>query len=110
MAPAGDLVLLNANIRTVDERDSTAEAALVTDGRFAVVGAEEQVRAASATAEVIDVGGRTVIPGMIDAHNHLSIAAFAPDCVDFSVTPVATLAEALTAIENHCQTVPPGRW
>ncbi|MGY4650142.1 amidohydrolase [Mycobacterium sp. URHB0021] len=110
MAPAGDLVLLNANIRTVDERDSTAEAALVTDGRFAVVGAEEQVRAASATAEVIDVGGRTVIPGMIDAHNHLSIAAFAPDSVDFSVTPVATLAEALTAIENHCQTVPSGRW
>jgi imidazolonepropionase-like amidohydrolase len=56
------------------------------DGRFAVVGSEGEVRAAAAPdAEAIDVGGRTVIPGFIDAHNHLSVAAFLPDSVDFAV-------------------------
>jgi predicted amidohydrolase YtcJ len=108
--PTTNLIVVNANIRTVDDRDSRAQAALIRDGLFAAVGTEEQVRADSATADVVDLCGRTVIPGMIDVHNHLSVAAFAPDSVDFSATPVSTLAEALSVIEKHCTNVPAGRW
>jgi predicted amidohydrolase YtcJ len=111
MTSTEDLAILNANIRTVDRRDSLAEAALIRKGRFAVVGSEGEVRAAaSAGAEMLDVGGRTVIPGLIDPHNHLSIAAFAPDCIDFSTKPHSTLDEVLRAIEDHCKTVPVGQW
>jgi predicted amidohydrolase YtcJ len=110
MTSTEDLVILNANIRTVDHRDAIADAALIRDGRFAAVGTEGQVRAASRVAQVVDVGGRTVIPGLIDSHNHLSIAAFAPDSVDFSAIPHSTLDEVLGAIENHCRTLPVGQW
>lgn len=76
-----------------------------------MVGSEGEVRAAaSAEAGVLNVGGRTVIPGLIDSHNHLSIAAFAPDSVDFSTSPHSTLDEVLAAIENHCKSVPAGQW
>jgi len=106
-----DAVILNANVRTVDDHDSVARAVLVRAGKFAAVGPEAEVRAAaSAAAELIDVGGRTVVPGFIDDHNHLSIAAFAPDCVDCSTPPLSTLREVLETIANHCKTVPAGQW
>lgn len=111
MAQKRDVVLLNANVRTVDDRDSVAQAVLMRGGRFAAVGSEAEVRAtASENAEFVDLGGRTVVPGFIDAHNHLSIAAFAPDCVDCSTPPLSTLAEALESIEKHCKALPAGQW
>jgi predicted amidohydrolase YtcJ len=111
MTSTEDIVILNASIRTVDQRDAVAEAATIRDGRFVAVGPEAQARAAaSAGAQIVNVGGRTVIPGLIDPHNHLSIAAFAPDSVDFSTTSHWTLDEVLRAIEDHCKTIPAGQW
>jgi predicted amidohydrolase YtcJ len=111
MTSTEDIVILNANIRTVDQRDAVAEAAIIRDGRFVAVGPEAQARAAaSAGAQIVNVGGQTVIPGLIDPHNHLSIAAFAPDSVDFSTTSHWTLDEVLRAIEDHCKTIPAGQW
>jgi predicted amidohydrolase YtcJ len=111
MTSTEDLAILNANIRTVDRRDSLAEAALVRGGKFCVVGSEEEVRAAASVgAHMLNVGARTVIPGLIDSHNHLSIAAFAPDSVDFSTNPHSTLDEVLRTIGDHCKTVPAGQW
>jgi predicted amidohydrolase YtcJ len=106
-----DVVIFNANVRTVDDHDSVAHAVLMRGGTFAAVGTEADVRAAaSADAECIDVSGRTVVPRFIDAHNHLSIAAFIPDSVDCSTPPLSTLAEVLAAIGQHCKTVPAGQW
>lgn len=106
-----DVVILNANVRTINDHDSVARAVLFRAGRFAAVGSEAEVRAAASPgAQFIDLSGRTVVPGFIDAHNHLSIAAFAPDCVDCSTPPLSTLGEVLEAISNHCKTLPPGQW
>lgn len=106
-----DVLLTNALIRTVDPRDSVAEAVLLRDGRFAAVGSDSALRRlVSPNAEIVDLGQRTVVPGFIDAHNHLSIAAFAPDCVDCSTPPMSSLIEVLEAIERHCRRAPPGQW
>lgn len=51
-----------------------------------------------------------MVPGFIDAHNHLSIAAFEPEAVDCSTPPFTTLDEVLAAIESHAKTLPAGRW
>lgn len=111
MVQRRDVVVINAQVRTVDDRDSVAEAVLMRGGKVAAVGAEPEVRAAaSADAEVLDLGGRTMVPGFIDAHNHLSIAAFAPESVDCSTPPLATMDEVLAAIEKHCQDLPAGQW
>lgn len=111
MAQKRDVLLTNATVRTVDARNTVAEAVLIRNGAFAAVGSEMEVRrCATPDAEIVDLGGATVVPGFIDAHNHLSIAAFAPDCVDCATPPMSTLAEVLSAIEAHCKTAPAGQW
>jgi predicted amidohydrolase YtcJ len=75
-APA-DLVLLDGNILTVDDRFRVATALAVRDGRFIAVGSNEDVRRnIGNTTRVIDGRGRTVVPGLIDTHVHaLDVAA-----------------------------------
>ena len=72
-----DLVVLNAKIVTVDDRFREAQALAVRGGRFVAVGSTDEVRARIGGAtRVIDGGGRTVIPGLIDSHVHaLGVAA-----------------------------------
>jgi predicted amidohydrolase YtcJ len=75
--PAADLVVLNAQVVTVDERFSTASAFAVRDGRFVAIGESDAIRAqVGPKTQVIDARGRTVIPGFIDTHVHaLDVAA-----------------------------------
>lgn len=106
-----DVVIVNGLVRTVDERDTVAEAVLLRDGRITAVGSEAEVRgAANASATTVDVGGRTVVPGFIDNHNHLSVAAFDPVGVDCSTPPRQTLGEVLQSIEDYCKDLPEGQW
>ena len=76
-AQPADLVVLNAKILTVDERFREAQALAVRDGRFVAVGSTGEVRThIDGATRVIDGGGRTVIPGLIDSHVHaLGVAA-----------------------------------
>lgn len=70
-AADADLVVLNAKIVTVDPASSVAQAAAIRGGRFTVVGTNEQVRPLiGGRTRVIDAGGRTVVPGLIDTHVH----------------------------------------
>jgi predicted amidohydrolase YtcJ len=76
-AEPADLVVLDATIVTVDDRFREAQAFAVRGGRFVAVGSTDEVRARIGGAtRVIDGGGRTVIPGLIDSHVHaLGVAA-----------------------------------
>jgi predicted amidohydrolase YtcJ len=70
-----ELILYNANIITIDDRRPRAQAVAIADARFLAVGANEEVRGlATGRTKKIDVGGRTVVPGFIDAHTHPAIA------------------------------------
>ena len=71
VAPAAtvpDLLLTNGRIHTMDGRNSIAESVAIRGGKFLAVGGRMPSRAAG--TRVIDLRGRTVIPGIIDAHNH----------------------------------------
>jgi predicted amidohydrolase YtcJ len=66
-----DILIVNAKIVTVDPAFSIAGAAAITGGRFTAVGTTADMRKlAGATTKVIDLGGRTVIPGLGDDHLH----------------------------------------
>ena len=68
---AADLVFVNGAVYTVDAMRSWAQAVAVRDGRVALVGTDEDVRAAIGQGtEVIDLAGRMLIPGFQDAHVH----------------------------------------
>ncbi len=70
-APA-DLILVNTKIYTVDDSHPFVAAMAVRDGRVQFVGSErEALLLRGPSTRVLDAGGQTVIPGMIDAHAHL---------------------------------------
>ncbi|GAA3743343.1 hypothetical protein HDA32_003161 [Spinactinospora alkalitolerans] len=105
-----DLLIINAVVRTMDSQDSVHSAVLVSDGVIAAVGSDAELRTAADQATVFDAQGGTLTPGFIDNHNHLLHASFMPLDLDCSTPSLATLNEVLERIEQHCRTMPAGRW
>lgn len=69
--PAADTVFRNGKIVTVDGRSSVVQAMAVRSGRFAALGSDAEMAAYIGTStKVVDLRGRTVIPGLSDAHMH----------------------------------------
>ena len=96
-------------IRTM-ETDAPAGALLVENGVIAAVGALEKLRARAGNAAEIDLEGRTLLPGFIDAHSHFSGAAYALLQAPLGEeTDFAGIAQTLTRfIEDN--RVPQGAW
>ncbi len=99
-----DLVVVNGAILTVDADFSVAEALAVRDGRIVAVGSDADIRAlVGGDTEIVDVAGKTVVPGLADNHLH---GAGGGDGVDLS--RVRTMDELLGAIAERARTEGPG--
>jgi predicted amidohydrolase YtcJ len=103
-----DSVLINGKIVTL--AGGEAQALAVRDGRIAAVGASQDIRAlAGPNTKVIDLGGRTVIPGLIDSHIH-AIRAGLTFTTEVQWIGAPTLAEALSRLRAAAQKTPKGSW
>lgn len=70
-ASPADVVFVNGAIATLDSARPQAEAVAVKDERIVAVGGNAEIkRHAGSATEVVDLGGRRVVPGLIDAHCH----------------------------------------
>ncbi len=65
-----DLIVFNADIYTVDANFSKASAVAIKDGKFVAVGSSEEIAEKYNAAEHFDAKGKTMVPGLIDAHCH----------------------------------------
>lgn len=65
-----DLIITNATVYTVNDAFAKAESFAIKDGAFVAVGTTEEITTAYTASEVIDASGKTVLPGLIDAHCH----------------------------------------
>ncbi|MBO4880377.1 MAG: amidohydrolase [Firmicutes bacterium] len=102
------IVYKNAKIYTLDAQNSTAEAMVCRDGRILAIGSEETVTAAAgADPEVIDLGGKTVIPGIIDSHTHYHWTAKAEK--DLALLG-KTLPEIKEIVARRAAELPEGTW
>jgi len=71
VAHAQDRVLVNGKIFTANPRQPYAEAVSIRDGRIVAVGGRQEVSASvGSDAQVVDLQGRTLLPGLIDSHVH----------------------------------------
>ncbi|MGH8523138.1 MAG: amidohydrolase [Gammaproteobacteria bacterium] len=105
-----DLILMNGRIATQDERRSFAQAAAIQDGRFAAVGSNEEIMVLrGAKPRVIDLGGRTVIPGLNDSHMH-PIRGGLNYNMELRWDGVPLLADALRMLREQAQRTPPPQW
>ncbi|MCC7024800.1 MAG: amidohydrolase family protein [Thermomicrobiales bacterium] len=108
---AADILIRNGEIWTGDPANPRAEALALANGRVVLVGSEEAARGAlSRDAVVIDAGGRTVLPGLIDAHNHYLATAEALASVNVRFPEVASRADLTRVIGEAAEMTPPGRW
>lgn len=109
MTPIPELILHHANIFTVDQAQPRAEAIALARGRFLAVGKNDDVlNLATASTKTIDLAGKTVVPGFIDAHSHPGMAGrMHLRQVDCDLRSIEDIQDAIRA--RAAQT-PPGEW
>ena len=105
-----DTILVNGKILTVDPQFSTREAIAIRESNIAVVGSNADVRKqAGPQTRVIDLQGRTVIPGLIDSHIH-ALRAGQTFTTEVNWVSATSLAEALNRIHEASLAKKPGSW
>lgn len=112
-APA-ELVVRHANVITVDTNRPRAEAFAVAQGKFVMVGSDRSLAEFIGPAtKVLDLRGKTVVPGFIDAHAHPG-PQYPEDspwaAVDCRPEKVPTIETLIAALERKAQRTPPGQW
>src|SRR5215213_3007000 len=109
LAHSADLVLRGGNIVTVDNDWSIAHAVAITNGKFVAVGSDAQMTThIGPNTQVIDLGGKTVVPGLIDSHLHQLFAALNGPAVQ--LLAANTVADVQAAIGERVARTEPGKW
>jgi predicted amidohydrolase YtcJ len=105
-----DTLYRNAKVVTVDPDFAVAEAFAVTGDRFAAVGGDAELDALRGPAtRVVDLGGRTVVPGFVDAHAHAVHRALAGSA-EPSLAGAGSVAEIARRVAAAAATTTPGAW
>lgn len=104
-----DLIIVNANVRTMDKANPTAEAIAVKDGRITAVGKSDDIRKlAGKETKTIDANGRLVLPGFNDAHAHFMAIGNLFSSIDLSAAK--TEADVIDKLKHFARFLPKGRW
>ena len=104
-----ELIVFNADIRTVDQNQNRAEAFAIKDGRFVAVGNNEDVLdLKGTTTESINANGATIVPGFIDSHTHLSSGS--KIVTGINLTGIREKSVWLKMIAERVKTMEPGEW
>src|SRR5687768_17026868 len=103
------LVLHGGHVLTMDTSQPLAQAVAITDSRFVAVGTNEDVlNLAGARTTRVDLGGKTVVPGFIDAHTHVAYSGYRHlkevDCA------LPSIAAILDALRGRAAKTPAGEW
>jgi predicted amidohydrolase YtcJ len=108
-ASRADLIVVNARIYTVDNARPMASAMAVRNGRVVFVGSDAEARTlAGAATRILDVQGRTVIPGMVDAHVHL--LGLATSLRNVHLAGASSYDEVIRRVVERTRTMNPGEW
>ena len=105
------IIYINGNVITVNEKEEVAEAILIIDGKIEAVGTTKEILAlADESTEIIDLEGKTVLPGLIDPHGH--IVATAQTLMVVALGDVTSKQELLDRLKKGLEDNPPqdGNW
>ncbi|MBK9216679.1 MAG: amidohydrolase [Chloracidobacterium sp.] len=105
---SADLVVTNANIRTMDAKRTVTSSLAVLNGRIVALGADTKGLIGART-KVIDAKGRTIIPGLNDAHLHFMATGAQRSQIDLG-KGVTSSAEFIRRLKEFAAKLPKGRW
>jgi predicted amidohydrolase YtcJ len=106
-----DLILTGGNIITINPAQPRAEAVAVKQGRILAVGSAadvDQVR--GSRTDVIDLKGRTAVPGFNDAHNHMISFGLQLQMVPLKYPAVRSIPDVLKSLKERASTQKQGTW
>jgi hypothetical protein len=107
--PAAELIVHNAVIHTANDAQPRVEAVAVRGGRFVVVGSNaEALKLVGTGTRVIDAGGKTVVPGLQDAHGHFTGLGASLQVLRLRGTK--TYDEIVEMVRARAATARPGEW
>jgi predicted amidohydrolase YtcJ len=108
--PPPDVIYTNANIYTVDPNRPRAEALAIAGNRIVAVGSSAEVlKLRQPDTRIRDLGGKTVLPGLIDAHGHIGgLGIYGLGRLDLSRT--ASFDDVLSAVAERVKSARKGEW
>lgn len=110
MSKAPDLILHRGRIATLDRANPLASAAAIVDGKFLLVGCDEEiVPLAGKATRILDLKGRRVLPGLIDGHLHI-IRGGLNFNLELRWDGVDSLADAMNMLRRQVAVTPPPQW
>jgi predicted amidohydrolase YtcJ len=105
-----DVILLNGRFTTLDRSRPVVSAVAITDEKFSAVGSEETVAPlAGPRTKVIDLKGRSALPGLIDNHTHVVRGGLSFN-MELRWDGVRSLADAMNMLERQVAITPPPQW
>jgi len=108
-ADQADVLFINGNVYTVNERQPRAEAIAVKAGKILFVGSNKDARAYQGkSTRVIDLHGGTVVPGMTDSHYHL--AGVGAREMTLNLEGTTSLEQFLAMVKERVDRARPGEW
>lgn len=108
-AQPADAVYHHGKIATVDDKFSIAEAMAVGQGRVLAIGRNEDVlKLKGQKTQLVDLGGRFVVPGLMDSHSHATGAAMTE--FDHPIPVMESIADVLAYIKARAAAAEPGDW
>ena len=108
-AKPADIVFINGNIYTANDRQPRAEAIAVKDGRIVFVGSSADVKPfREAATRVVDLAGKTVVPGLTDSHCH--IFGIGARELNLNLEGTDTLEAFLARVKERAAGAEPGKW
>ncbi|HWX88218.1 MAG TPA: amidohydrolase [Solirubrobacteraceae bacterium] len=112
MTEHADIVIVGADVRTMNPRAPRAEAVAARGRQIVALGSTAEIESLRGPATVVvDARGATVLPGLIDAHGHFGhVARSMATAVDCRTPPVTSVANILARAGERVQTVAPGTW
>ncbi len=106
-------LFVRGTVLTMEPEQPVAEALAVRDGRVAAVGSSAEIlrlRETEPGATVVDLGGRCLLPGFVDAHAHFSLAVLDGFWADCRTPPLRTIPELQAALRRAAAVAPAGAW
>ncbi|WP_187265450.1 amidohydrolase [Reinekea thalattae] len=110
VAQSADTLLINGKILTVDDDFSIVQSLAIRDGRIVAVGSNAETNALIGTqTKLIDLNGKTVIPGLIDNHLHF-IRGVWNFQMEVRLDGIESRTEAMNKIRDKAKQLEPGKW